>query len=102
MNTRISKSMVAIACFSAIGFFPEAMRAQTGRLSGQVLDATQALVPGASITLDNPANGDHRKVLTDNAGRYTFPDVPIGLYSVRAEKTGFQTQVRQGVDINIG
>ena len=85
-----------------IAFFTPGLYAQTGRISGQVFDASQAAIPGVTVTLENPANGDHRQVATDNVGRYTIPDLPIGRYSLKAEKTGFQTQVKQGVEVNVG
>ncbi len=102
MKTTISKSIMALPVFFWLALFPPMLSAQVGRMSGQVLDASQSSVPGATLTLDNPANGDHRQVITDNAGRYSFPDLPIGRYTVRAEKPGFQTQVKQGVEINVG
>ena len=80
----------------------QALEAQTGLISGQVMDASQAVVPGASVTLDNPANGSHRVVTSNSVGRYTFPDVPIGIYNLSATKPGFQTSIRQGVEINVG
>ncbi len=102
MKTLITKSIMALALLFALAFVPTILKAQTGRMSGQVLDATQAAIPGAIVTIDNPSNGDHRQVVTDNSGRYNFPDLPIGRYSVRAEKTGFQTQVKQNIGINVG
>ena len=102
MKTLISRFFLATAVLWALASFSQTLSAQTGRMSGQVLDATQAAVPGATVTIDNPANGDHRQVTTDNIGRYTFPDLPIGRYTVRAEKQGFQTQVKQNVEINVG
>ena len=95
-STRAVLVLLCLACFAP------GLLAQTGRITGQVLDASQAAVPGAAITLDNHANGQHRQVTTDNAGRYTLPDLPIGRYSIRVEKAGFQTQVKQGVEVNVG
>jgi len=80
----------------------QGLNAQTGTISGQIMDASQAVVPGASVTLDNPANGSHRSVASDGTGRYTFPNVPNGQYNITATKAGFQTEVKQGVQINVG
>src|SRR6266478_9998033 len=102
MNIGFSIKTWAPLLFLAFGLLPHSLFGQTGRITGQVLDASQAAVPDAKVTLDNPANGDHRQIQTDNVGRYTFADLPIGRYTVRAEKTGFQTQVRHSVEINVG
>ena len=76
--------------------------AQAGRISGQLVDATQAVVPGATVTMENPMNGDRRQVITDNAGRYNFPTLPIGRYTVRVEKPGFQTLVKRDLAVGVG
>lgn len=102
MKTLICKPMLAIALPLALAFFPQMLKAQSGRMSGQAPDASQAAIPGATLTLDNPVKGDHRQVLTDSASRYSFPDLPIGRYNVRTEKTGFQSQVKTSVEINVG
>ncbi|MGI8743995.1 MAG: TonB-dependent receptor domain-containing protein [Bryobacteraceae bacterium] len=101
MRTVIAKLTVSMVVF-ALAFFPQTLKAQSGRITGQVLDASQAAVPGAAITLENPVNSDRRQLVTDNAGRYTFVDLPVGNYNVRAEKAGFQTQIRQSVAVNVG
>ena len=102
MNTRIAKFLPRGCALVALTLLTQALHAQTGTISGQVLDASQAVIAGASVTLDNPANGSRRVVNSDNVGRYTFPDVPIGLYNVSAAKAGFQTTIKQGVEINVG
>ncbi len=102
MRIQIAKFLRGVIALSALALPTQALEAQTGTISGQVLDASQAAVPGASVTLDNPANGSHRVVSSDNAGRYTFADVPIGRYNLSAAKPGFQTEVKQGVEINVG
>lgn len=102
MKTLILNSPGSMILFIALALVPQTLRAQAGRMSGQILDASQSAVPGATVTVDKPANGDHRQSVTDNAGRYTFTDLPIGVYNIRVEKTGFQTQIRQSVEINVG
>jgi hypothetical protein len=52
-----------------------------------VLDATGAILTGASVRLAGPGLGEHR-VLTDEHGRYWFPKLPTGEYLVEATATG--------------
>jgi Carboxypeptidase regulatory-like domain/TonB dependent receptor len=100
--SKISSSLCARAFF-LIALASLVVYAQSSaRISGQVTDASQAAVPGAKVTLENAANGDRRDVLTDSAGRYTFANLPVGRYTVRAEKTGFQVQVKQGLELAVG
>ncbi|HTP34123.1 MAG TPA: TonB-dependent receptor [Candidatus Acidoferrales bacterium] len=101
MKTRIAK-LLRGGTLLALPLLTSILDAQTGVISGQVMDASQAVVPGATVTLDNPANGTHRVVVSNNVGRYTFPDVAIGRYNVSAARPGFQTEIKQGVEINVG
>jgi hypothetical protein len=102
MKTLVTKSLIAISSFLSLASFPPVLMAQTGRISGQVVDATQSVVPGATVTMENPVNGDRRQVITDNAGRYNFPTLPIGRYTVRVEKPGFQTLVKRDLAVGVG
>ncbi len=58
-------------------------------LSGTVADPTGALVPGASVRIVNAATGQSREVRSDSQGRYAFPQILPGTYSVSAKAPGF-------------
>ena len=73
----------------------------TGRISGQVLDQSQASVPGATVTAENTATGERRDVQTDQQGRYVFADLSVGTYKVTVEAKGFQSQVRPDLRLNV-
>src|SRR5437667_1756268 len=45
----------------------------TATLSGTVEDQNSAVIPGVSITLTNPANGQQRQATTDDHGYFTIP-----------------------------
>src|SRR3569833_2705900 len=65
--------------------------AQTsGNLNGQVIDASQAAISGASVTAEDLKTGQRRDILTDNSGRYTIANVPVGNYKIAVSRTGFQ------------
>ncbi|MBC7925034.1 MAG: TonB-dependent receptor [Bryobacteraceae bacterium] len=72
---------------------PLALSAQTvrGTLTGTVLDATGAAVPGATVTLTNDALGVKIATQTSTSGVYTLPEVRFGTYSVTVAQKGFQT-----------
>lgn len=79
------------------------VRAQvnTGTLSGQIEDASGAVVPGATLTVTEQTTGFSRQAKTDGDGTYVFPDLPIGLYTVTVEANGFET-VKGTATINVG
>lgn len=85
-----------------VAFLACPILAQTsGRISGHVLDRSEAFVSGARITAKNTATGQTREVVTDSAGYYSIADIPIGAYSLKAEQTGFRTIERSEVIVGI-
>ncbi|MDP2324190.1 MAG: carboxypeptidase-like regulatory domain-containing protein, partial [Gammaproteobacteria bacterium] len=72
-----------------------------GSIVGTVEDPTGAVVPGASITLTNPATGGVREIKADDQGRYTIPNVQAGSYTIKVTSQGFRTTTRTGVEITI-
>ena len=71
----------------------------TGTITGTVHDGTGAVVPGAAVTATNIGTNQTRSVLTDDAGRYVLPLLPLGEYHVRVEKDGFAPFVQQGITL---
>ncbi len=70
--------------------------AQTlGTITGEVKDTSGAVVPGASVTVTNVGTNAARETQSNEAGAYSFPALPPGPYSVKAELQGFQTFERK-------
>jgi hypothetical protein len=79
-----------------------ALRAQVGAVvSGRVEDATGAGISAATVTLKSLETGATRTTTTDESGNYRFLAVPVGPQEIRAEKNGFKTAVRQGVNLAV-
>jgi hypothetical protein len=75
---------------------------QTGEIFGKVTDVTGAILPGATVTITSPALLRPQTAVSSESGSYRFPNVPIGLYTVKFELTGFGRLVREGVRIQAG
>jgi hypothetical protein len=71
-------------------------------IMGTVSDASGAAIPQVNITVRNLETGAVRKVASDGEGHYAAPSVPVGRYEVTAEKEGFSTATRSGVNLVIG
>jgi hypothetical protein len=63
----------------------------TGVITGQVIDQSRAIVPGAQVTLTQEATKTSRTATTNASGRYIFSFVKPGTYDVTVTKSGFQT-----------
>src|SRR5579864_5047739 len=73
---------------------------QLATVSGTITDPSGAVVPGVSVTIVSQGTGLKRSAPTGTAGEYRFAGLPTGNYSLRIEKTGFQSQIREGVELN--
>jgi len=73
----------------------------TGVLSGRVVDASDAGIPGATVTVKTVETGATRTATTDENGAYRVVSVPVGPQEVRAEKTGFKAAVRLGINLAV-
>ncbi|HEY3120769.1 MAG TPA: carboxypeptidase regulatory-like domain-containing protein [Vicinamibacteria bacterium] len=67
----------------------------SGTISGAVVDETNQVLPGASVTLLNEQTHLSRSLVTDGRGEFRFVSVDPGPYTVRVELTGFQTLERR-------
>jgi hypothetical protein len=71
-------------------------------LQGRVFDASQAVIPRATITVRSAAAGFDRKVQSDVEGRYVVAGIPAGVYAVVADATGFRSVVIEELRIEVG
>jgi hypothetical protein len=67
------------------------VHAQTaaGTITGTVTDASGAVIPGATVTIENPVSGLKRTAKTDASGQYRFTNLPFNPYHLIAHAEGF-------------
>lgn len=72
-----------------------------GRILGRVSDPTGAVLAGVKVTAANEATGVARDTKTNASGDYVFPEVPVGTYTLSFDLSGFKTNVRKGVALDV-
>ena len=77
------------------------MAQTTQQFTGHVLDSTGAVVPGAQIVVHNQNTGVDTKTVTTGAGVYTVPYLIPGTYTITAIKTGFKTENKTDILLDI-
>ena len=95
----VNKAVVTVLI--ALMLSASGARAQTvsGGIRGTVTDATQAVIPGATVTATNVDTGVVRTTVTSAEGVYTLASLPGGTYRVEAVLSGMKTEVREGVRV---
>src|SRR6185369_7759138 len=74
-------------------------QAVTGSLLGTITDSSGGAVPSAKVTITETKTGIGRNTEANESGNYSFPSLEPGTYRVAAERAGFRTTVREGVDL---
>jgi outer membrane receptor protein involved in Fe transport len=99
-----SRSLLCALLLVTVLMLPAAVFGQAyfGTVSGELTDATGAVVQGAKVVLTDQQKGFTFYTASDSSGRYLFRTTPPGLYVVSVEAQGFgKTQsARFKVDIN--
>jgi hypothetical protein len=74
----------------------------TSAIAGSVTDPAGAAIAGATVTVTNVETGLTRSVKTDDSGRFSFPQLPPGTYSVKAEADRFEARQNNSVSAGLG
>src|SRR5262249_7193020 len=80
----------AIVLLSVAAVAPAWPQASTSVVHGSVRDATDAVIPGATVTLTGVETNVERKTTTNSAGLYVFPGAVPGAYRILVEHPGMQ------------
>lgn len=72
-----------------------------GSVAGVVVDPAGAPTPDAVLVLLNDQTGIEQTVISDESGRYAFPSVPPGVYTLRVETPGFKTYAAGGLQVEV-
>ena len=90
---------VALLLATAGGVMAQEFRAT---IKGQVVDSSQASLPGATATALNQETGEIATAVTNRDGSYTIPFLRPGLYTLTVEMPSFQKYTRKDMRLQVG
>lgn len=97
--------ILALACLSLIALCFRPASAQVtsaGSIAGQVLDSSGAVIAQATVVAVQTETNVEWKTVTDAAGGYIFPNLPVGNYSVTVKREGFNIEQVNSIVLNAG
>src|SRR5271166_644347 len=97
---RFAFLVLSVACLLSVRALGQGET--TSAIVGEVRDTTNAVVPGAPVTVTNHETGLTRSAKTDDAGRFNFPQLKPGTYSVKVEAQGFEPRQYDNVLSSLG
>src|SRR3989442_310410 len=77
-------------------------QASTGQIIGTVKNPAGELVPGATVTVTNPATGLSRSLTTNDQGGFSAVNLPSGDYTIDVEAPGFGKFTQTGYKVEVG
>jgi hypothetical protein len=93
--------LAALALLS-LSVAARAQESASSGIIGQVLDSSKATVPGATVTVTNLGTNAQRLTQSDAEGRFSVPNLPPAIYSLKVELSGFQTAEIQDLTLRNG
>lgn len=89
-NAKQQGVVCLVLVLSLSAFTPLAAQVVQGSISGTLVDASGAGVPGAKITATDKGTGQVATATSDNSGLFRLPSLSIGAYDVEIVKSGFR------------
>jgi hypothetical protein len=97
-----SVCLLGVFLFVIVGVNRLAAQVETATISGTATDSSGAALVDAAVQARNVGTNITQSTVTDAAGRYRIPDLPIGNYEVQASLSGFQTVVHKSITLTVG
>ncbi len=98
---RLQILAVSIALWTSL-IYTASAQVSTGTINGVVRDPSGAVVPNASITLQNAETSVENTTVTNKAGVYSIVSVQPGRYVLRATASGFSSKQVEAVSVTVG
>src|SRR5262245_7976520 len=102
MRQRFVVGSMLLAALFCLGLsLPVLAQGGVGTISGTVTDASGAVLPGATLTLNAPGViGSGATTVSDGQGVYQFTRLVPAKYSVTAELSGFRAVILDGIEVH--
>ncbi len=101
MHTLIQRALLAtlfISIFFSGSVLPAQSAGNSGTIYGTVADSTGAVIPNATVTIQNPVSGYKRETKSDGSGHYQFTNLPLNPYHLTVSAPTFASAV-EDVDV---
>ena len=95
-----SRFALTVMLSMALLLVPCAWAQENATIVGTVVDASNAVVPNAEITLTNTATSQVRTATSNTSGIYLFANVGVGQFTLSATAKGFQKYTKTDIVVN--
>jgi hypothetical protein len=94
-------SILLLLVFTLVCSIPASADNMYASIRGTVTDQTGAVVAGVKLTASNTATGISFFETSNRDGAFSFQQLPIGDYKIKAEQAGFKAYQASGIHIDL-
>jgi len=102
MKLKARASLAIVLLLTLVPPYTLAQTVAVAELDGAVLDATGAIISGATLVATNADTAAMRTTTTNGAGEFTMPSLAVGPYSVEIQAKGFRSFQQTGIILQVG
>ncbi|MBI3471185.1 MAG: TonB-dependent receptor [Candidatus Solibacter usitatus] len=102
MTTNLRQRFVSLLVLALLVTPAAVAQTPTGAIEGVVTDPSGAVVPGAKVTVTEPATNRAIRMTTNDSGIYSARNLLPGVYSVKVEKEGFAAKETRSINVSAG
>ncbi|MBZ5583092.1 MAG: carboxypeptidase regulatory-like domain-containing protein, partial [Acidobacteriia bacterium] len=95
------KNLVRSAVWLLVAATLAIAQSDRGAITGAITDPTNSSVPGAKLVLRNTETGAVAETETTQTGNYTLASLPVGVYDLTVQATGFKTAVQKQLIVQL-
>lgn len=93
---------VTLSAIVALSLSPLSAQMVGGTIAGTVVDPSNGTLDQVKVVIRNEETGTERNLTTSGDGAFSAPSIPVGVYSVSAQKDGFAPLKRTGIAVVVG
>jgi hypothetical protein len=101
MSKYLVRRSITAVLLLLVAFMTANAQESRGSITGKVTDPNEAVVPGAEVTIKNIETNVAANAATTDEGTYNFALLTPGKYTLTVTKEGFNTSVREGIEIHV-
>src|SRR5262245_17846701 len=102
LSREVGLRLIIVALAAMLVTTAAVAQTTTGTILGSIKDTQGGVVPGATVTATNLGTQYSRSVVTDSAGEYTLPLLPVGSYMIVVTIPGFKNFTQTGIQLEVG
>ncbi len=94
---KLIRRMMSVLIFALAAAAFGSAQTTSGSIAGNIADPQQAAIGGATVNISDDTKGFSLSATSDKEGRFVFPQLPPGTYTLTIESKGFKKAQRTGI-----